>query len=93
MTDNSFNNLQNFINLCDTEIANGIFRKEHIKTAREYLKKLELIKQTYKNMWMIALEQKLKYFIDVIRVNNIEDKTNISKMDALTLIENNNIAD
>ena len=93
MTDNSFNNLQNFINLCDTEIANGISRKEHIKTAREYLKKLELIKQTYKNMWMIALEQKLKYFIDVIRVNNIEDKTNISKMDALTLIENNNIAD
>lgn len=93
MTDNSFNDLQNFINLCDTEIVNGIFRKEHIKTAREYLKKLELIKQTYKNMWMIALEQKLKYFIDVIRVNNIEDKTNISKMDALTLIENNNIAD
>lgn len=93
MTDNSFNDLQNFINLCDTEIANGIFRKEHIKTAREYLKKLEFIKETYKNMWVIALEQKLKYFIDVIRVNNIEDKTNISKMDALTLIENNNIAD
>lgn len=93
MTDNNFNDLQNFINLCDTEIANGIFRKEHIKTAREYLKKLELIKETYKNMWVIALEQKLKYFIDVIRVNNIEDKTNISKMDALTLIEDNNIAD
>ena len=45
MIDNSFNDLQNFINLCDTEIANGIFRKEHIKTAREYLRNLKLKKQ------------------------------------------------
>ena len=36
MTDNSFNDLQNFINLSDTQIANGIIRKDHIKTAREY---------------------------------------------------------
>lgn len=93
MIEKGFYDLQNFIKSCDFEIANGIFRKEHIKTARQYLKELDFIKESYKNMWIIALEQKLKYFIEVIRANNIENKTNISKMDALNLIDNNNIAD
>ena len=93
MIEKGFYDLQNFINSCDFEIANGIFRKEHIKTARQYLKELDLLKEPYKNMLVTALEQKLKYFIDVIRANNLENKTNISKMDALNLIENNNIAD